>query len=916
MILTQSPELGPPTRSRPPQMSSQTIDFPLDSGHSAELIWTRIVECSAAWLRREALSARDIIVLVPFSQHLPLARRAWASLDGWPPRLETTRTLALSLGPEHAAGEGEISFDMATDQLAAAQLLRSQTWAVDWHRRDARSFQWAVKRMVETAHSWLRCAAQRAPDARAAFWAQSRQMLALAGPGEMERALARIALEWAAASSTKPLTDALFGLQPSGLIVIQAGGADPLCTALIDTFERQGCPILLLDTDLQLDQAFEHCAPQGDMQLAVCEGFEDEAQATAAAVLAHVNRGQVPVALIAQDRMLLRRVRALLERCGVSLADETGWTLSTLPAATQLMGMLRAAQASAGLDAWLDWLKSDLANALNDSEGSLLRFEGQCRGQGWRRVESVQMQQLEPNVAALWQRAHDSLRPIRVNGRRMLWQWLDGLRDSLKRMQAWEVLQRLPAGAQVIEALGLSQPAWPGTAQYAVQQGSELNLAEFIRWVDEGLEAQQFVPQAGAQLPQVHITPLARAMLRPFAAVVLPAADARSLGAAGGASLVGEAVALALGLPNQTQRRQTQLSAFAQLLRAPALTLLRRRSQGAEPLSPSPLLERLQLALRAFDHAPLQAWNDPREQVSIALTPSSRAKAAAQGRLPRGLSASAVESLRSCPYQFFNRVMLGLRESDELETTVEKRDYGTWLHGVLHDFHRWRGERPGADELALMQEAAQVQLRTLGLDAAAFLPYSSTFERFVPRYLEWLHGHEAQGAMWAEGELDREVHPAAWQDGLLSEVSLRGRLDRVDLLSGSEGLELLLIDYKTGGIKGLKDKVAAPLEDSQLAIYAALMDAQPLPGVDTQRPIRAMYLALDDAHHIEAVEHDDPLGSAQAMLEGLGQDLLAMHGGQVLPALGEGQGCDYCEMRGLCRRDDWGPGAELQEASD
>jgi ATP-dependent helicase/nuclease subunit B len=897
-------------------MSLQTFHLPLDPDHSAASIWTRIAECSAAWLKRETLAARDAIVLLPFSQHLPLARRAWAALDGWPPRLETTRTLALSFGPEIAAGEGEVSFDMATDQLAAAQLLRGQTWAADWQRRDARSFQWAVKRMVETAHGCLRCAAQQAPDARAAFWERARQLLAAGGPGEMERALARIALEWAAAGNTRPLTDTLFGLQPSSLIVVQAGGADPLCEALIDNFERQGCPILLFDTDLQLDLAFEHGAPQAEMQLAVCEGFEDEAQATAAAVLAHVNQGQVPVALIAQDRMLMRRVRALLDRSGVSLADETGWTLSTLPAATQLMAMLRAAQARAGLDAWLDWLKSDLAQGLADGETSLVRLEGRCRRQSWRRVESVQIQQLEPDAASLWQRALDSLRPIRVSGRRSLGQWLDGLRDSLNRLQAWPALQQLPAGPQVIEALSLSRTAWPGTAQYAVQQACELSLSEFIDWVDECLEAQQYVPQAGAHMPQVHITPLARAMLRPFAAVVLPAADAKSLGAAGGASLMGEAVALALGLPNQVQRRQAQLSAFAQLLRAPALTLLRRRSHGAEPLSPSPLLERLELALQAFKHAPLQVWRDPREQVPMALAPSPRARAAARGRLPNALSASAVESLRSCPYQFFSRVMLGLRESDELEATIEKRDYGSWLHGVLNDFHRRRSEQPAADELVLLQQAAQAELDKLGLDEAAFLPYSSSFERFVPRYLEWLHGHEAQGAMWAEGELDREVKPAAWQGGLLSAVSLRGRLDRVDLLSSGEGTGLLLIDYKTGSIKGLKDKVAAPLEDSQLAIYAALMDAQPLPGVDVDRPMRALYLALDDTQRIEAVEHADVLDSAQALLQGLGQDLLAIHDGQSLPALGEGQGCDYCEMRGLCRRDDWDPGTDCGEAKD
>ena len=105
------------------------------------------------------LAARDCVVLLPFAQHLPLARRAWMAQGGWPPRLETTRTLAESLAPELPPEGGDISFDVATDQLSAADLLGSQAWARDWKRRDPRGFQLAVSRVVETAHLWARAAA-------------------------------------------------------------------------------------------------------------------------------------------------------------------------------------------------------------------------------------------------------------------------------------------------------------------------------------------------------------------------------------------------------------------------------------------------------------------------------------------------------------------------------------------------------------------------------------------------------------------------------------------------------------------------------------------------------------------------------------------------------------------------------------
>ena len=49
------------------------------------------------------------------------------------------------------------------------------------------------------------------------------------------------------------------------------------------------------------------------------------------------------MALVAQDRVLTRRVRAMLANQGVAVRDETGWKLSTTRAAAGLMSLLRAA---------------------------------------------------------------------------------------------------------------------------------------------------------------------------------------------------------------------------------------------------------------------------------------------------------------------------------------------------------------------------------------------------------------------------------------------------------------------------------------------------------------------------------------------------------------------------------------------
>jgi ATP-dependent helicase/nuclease subunit B len=382
--------------------------------------------------------------------------------------------------------------------------------------------------------------------------------------------------------------------------------------------------------------------------------------------------------------------------------------------------------------------------------------------------------------------------------------------------------------------------------------------------------------------------------------VVLPGADAQTLGPVpAGPALISDALARLLELPSLAEKRQQLALQFAQLLRVPALTLLRCRSKGSELLSPSPLLERLQLALREARAAALADWIDQRPLAAVAPTAQARATALAPARLPAALSASAIESLRQCPYQFFARSLLGLREAEELQGQLDKRDYGTWLHAVLHQFHRDRADGGGLDDGAQLNRAAEDQQRALGLAPAEFLPYAAGFARFVPRYLDWLAAHEAAGNRFAGGEMDRQVRPFADLPGPLQALSLRGRIDRLDHAGGDPARQLL-IDYKTGSLAALKDKVAQPLEDTQLAVYALLMQGEP--ALDEQQ---ACYLALDDARGVAAVMHEGVAHSALQLLEGLREDLEAVAGGAALPALGEGRACEYCEMRGLCRRDDW-----------
>jgi ATP-dependent helicase/nuclease subunit B len=388
------------------------------------------------------------------------------------------------------------------------------------------------------------------------------------------------------------------------------------------------------------------------------------------------------------------------------------------------------------------------------------------------------------------------------------------------------------------------------------------------------------------------ITPLASAALRPFGAVVFPGCDERRLGAwSPSPTLLPEPLAREFGVMDSQLARNHELLAFAQILRAPHLTLLRRCFDDDEALAPSPLVERAWLARRRLSRPLPEEYPFVPTLAQTPLCPLARPAPSMSDAMPARLSASSVEALRDCPYRFYARVALGLGEANELDAGLDQSDRGRWLHAVLHRFHN---QRDGSGDRMQLQAAAEAEQRSLELDPAAMLPMRAAFDLFAARYLDWLQAHEAEGWRYAGGELDRRC-AAPELDGLV----LDGRLDRID--HGADG-GVMLIDYKTGNSDALARRVRTPLEDTQLAFYAALLTDEP-----HEPPPRAIYLALDERKAPQPIEHPDVARSASLLVQGLAADLDALRLGTGAPALGEGAACEHCHARGLCRRDHWAP---------
>jgi ATP-dependent helicase/nuclease subunit B len=851
-----------------------------------DLPWDRIAARVRAWAQAEGLAIRDVIVLLPFAQLLAPARDAFASAGVWMPRIETTRTLRASLGPPPVGAPGALRFEGGADELAAMQRLAGSraAWAAP---RDAAPM---AAELVVLAQGLARAMAAWPPSMREAETARRRSLLGTrSGPGADEQALARLALDWAAESLFAHDT-LLWSVRPAGWVVVQAGGADPLAQALA---AAAGAPVLTLDLDAEAANTLDAGRFAARQSLVTCAAFEDEAQAAAAEVIATLRDGQAPVALIAQDRVLTRRIRALLEQRGIAIADETGWRLSTTRAAACVTALLDAAHGDPVTDVLIDAIKS-IAPWRSGPErpGGATALESICRRRRLTRRSRIEAAGLEGPAAAAFAALAAALAPLRRQGPDEpvpLAGWLEGLAGSLAAAGVWEAIRVDAAGRAVIDVLGLEPDRAVGRSLRALN--ARLDAAAFRRWVDRALETATFVPPPPAR-PEVVLLPLERAMLRPFAAIVFPGADERQLGGPQASwPWLGDRLAAELGLPTLAQRQEAQWFAVLQLLRMPQLVWLYRRQEAGETLGPSRSIERIEW-IAARHGRSIERRTDRRETVTVTALPVLPGTPRGV-RLPaiERLSATTAEALRDCPYRFFALHRLRLTEERELDDEVAPNDFGNWAHRVLYRFHaeRTMAGQAEAEVGRLIELAAEIRDEQ-GLDAAAFVPFADSFAALAPRYIAWLHAREAGGWRWQAGEVPHEVRPAA-----LGGVALQGVIDRID----ANGASLELIDYKTGGRDKLVEKLRNPFEDTQLAFYAALL------GEEARAGLSARYLLIGKAQRLDAVEHPQVERSAAALVQGLGDELARLAAGAPMPPLGEGASCEYCAARGLCRRDHW-----------
>lgn len=870
------------------------------------------------------------VVLLPYAQLMPVARRYWAQVypSGFVPQFQTTQNWASQVRG-FTLDANDISFEAARDVLTAASLVEQSGLvgrgaSLDTDQRDL-----LAQQLVEAAHQLASAAAAIAPDQRLAWATQMRETVFSTNTTasftatfqwlRWESALARLALAWASTSAYA--TDVLFDdrlakSKVDCLMVLEGFQRDPLVQALATHWGEKSVLLPQLQT-----------SDLGDIQLHKALDAQDEAQRAAACVLRHIEAGRVPVALAATDRALTRRIRAMLATQDVAVKDENGWKLSTTRAASHIMVALSACAWNASSDSVLDWLKNSsfaTAEQIQMLEKELRRA-GITRWQAWVQLaakanvtthSSVRIEPVEMTRSPIVLRQEASASSARtveddslvnlietlrtpMQKPRTLAAWLFALRATLQASGQWASLQDDLAGEKVLTVLHLNEG---GEQAYLdlPQAQRRLSLAEFKDWVDMALEFSSFVPlyPPGSQEAQVVIAPMSQLLARPFAAAVLPGCDeVRFNPSPDLPGLWSTAERKGLGLTTRDEQDAATRAAWLCALQTPVCDVLWRQTESTgEPLLASALVQSLALTLGL--QQPISTAAEPRPVRLLEAEPTPKPMPTGDKLPVKRLSSSGYDKLRTCPYQFFALQQLGLQENDELEDELGKRDFGLWLHAVLSHFHETLKNESNivlAGDLvaksAMLNIASEAVTHSMNLPADAFLPWATTWPKVRDGYLNWLSTHEAEGWQFDKSEVSKHM-PL----GRSGDLTLIGRIDRID--RAADGT-LLVLDYKTEGTSVTSSRLKAPLEDTQLAFYGALVEADSL---------RAAYINIGEAGS-KTYEQTDVVDSRDALIAGILDDMQRIGDGAALPALGEGTACDYCAARGLCRKDFWSDAA-------
>ena len=685
-------------------------------------------------------------------------------------------------------------------------------------------------------------------------------------------------------------------------------------------------------------------APYQDWNLISARRFEELAWSTAKTIERHLIAGKKNIALVAQDRLAARRVRALLSRLGpaLNIRDETGWKLDTTRAAAALnswLELIRSPKEGPTASALLEFLQNPYINipaCIEKSPEVCIGLVAQLEDiliasqakSGW---ETFYMAIERANAYAATHEATPNEALLKllqfVRGRHHAWQeialncsnayalLLQNLQDSGMA----KTLEKDAAGKQLLEVINAFD------LRATDYQGVAMRLPEWISLIKAVMEEASYEEAGNEAQASLSILPLSSTRLRTFDAVVVVGCDEQQLPAFSEPPLFfSDALNRLLKTSTMTAQYIQQSRDLSQLLiSCDNVDLLwQSKSKSGEPLRPSAWIQRLQAQLPQWKVEVAQAelyegQAKPLQQTVTTLDQDLP--------LPLSMSPSAYKALRDCPYKYYVRSLLGLREAREFEDGFDASLAGQSLHALLRNFYQALKTEEQNPHSEIINNA---QARRTWMENQLFAISEKEFKRLIegdsrvlgtlrdwqkqiPSFVDWQLQREADGWHYqnAEQKVGFNLHfmDSEGEDRI---IRIEGRADRFDI-NAHDQKQAEVIDYKNQSMVKIKKRAEHLLDDPQLLIYARGANEDSGGAHLQNRQVnKAQWVSLKvdikrDKKLQRSLEVEDVAELMPHFNEQITEDIEKLWSGKELTAFAPDGVCQYCEARGICRKGMW-----------
>ena len=665
----------------------------------------------------------------------------------------------------------------------------------------------------------------------------------------------------------------------------------------------------------KFSQTFQENIFTNWLSLYTCKSIDDHVTAVCLQVKQWLISDINNIGIISNDRSLIRRIRAVLEEQGIQATDLGGWTLSTTSAATSIEVLLDAIEHNFRKDLLLDLLSSPFLPENSDTESAYIqqvyavkKFLKKHRSSPNDSLESLSAlaaQMLEKNLIDHTELCHGlekintsckKLHDYKNSGEYSLSQFSDKLINTLNNLGMHAVLENDIAGQQLLEVLS-------NHIQSIRHNTIRVNWREWRQWLRDIFEDNYFFPESVDKRVTLcgfeHID-----SMRFDATIIAGVEENRLTNTKSQRTFFNEKVRHELHLPTTHEANAINFLRFRQIIQNSKHVLLSAEiEKHGEPQTLSSWVTLINVFSQhcyqntlddnQLSHL-IQAYNTDKQNK---LTSNREKTVPAQVNapadlIPRRISATQYQSLIDCPYQYFAKYILNVRDMESTEE-FEASDYGMLVHQCLNEFHfddEHKSELTfnSQNRKALIEQLTQLSRSIFMHSAFPTTVKQGWLQRWlnnVPAYIDWSIERAKQ---WRSlrGESMIQTH-------LNDDFTLYGQIDRID----SDTQHLAVVDYKTSSVKPTKNKVING-ELVQLPFYALLDD----------NITQAEYLSLgiQGEAKASAVVSEQELSELKEQhkprLESLLNQLL---NDATLRAQGNENSCRVCDYHGLCRKEHW-----------